>query len=73
MGVFILGDLGWFVFLVFHELSRPSLVSRPLLVISLTLAGLLMAGGVLLVCGYCGCLLASKVLVLKTFVGALIA
>ena len=68
MGVFI-GGLGWFVFRIFHEL--PSLVSRPLLVISLTLVGLLMVGGVLLVCGYCGCLLASKVLVLKTFVGAL--
>ena len=62
------GGLCWFVVRGFHELSRCSLVSRPLLVISLTLAGLFRVGCVLLVCGR---LLDSKVLVLKTLAGAL--
>ena len=66
--VFVFGGLGWFVVRGFHELSLFSLVSRPLLVISLTLAGVFLVGGVLLVCGR---FLASKVLVLKTLVGAL--
>ena len=66
----VFGGLCWFVVRGFHELSRCSLVSRPLLVISLTLAGLFRDGCVLLVCGRL-CVLASKVLVLKTLVGAL--